>query len=228
MPLVTVLTKQWTSMLRVIGLAVMSVIVPINQVFALSYGVTAGIARPTMITIGLVGSVAVHRHPAPVRDPRRPDRSQARLHHRRRDRRRRHLPVLRRTVHRVHAGRRHRHGADDVHRLRRCATRSPRPCTPRCSTPGSATPVSRSPGQLGQIFPGFAPAIAAAIIAAGGGGTQVSLFVAICCALQHPGHPDRPGDQEREHRPARRPSIGKHGWPGCRRRRLEEAAKVAR
>jgi hypothetical protein len=38
-------------------------------------------------------------------------------------------------------------------------------------------------GQLGQIFPGFAPAIAAAIIAAGGGGTQVSLFVAICCAF---------------------------------------------
>ena len=38
-------------------------------------------------------------------------------------------------------------------------------------------------GQLGQIFPGFAPAIAAAIIAAGGGGTQISLFVAACCAF---------------------------------------------
>jgi len=38
-------------------------------------------------------------------------------------------------------------------------------------------------GQLGQIFPGFAPAIAATIIAAGGGGTQVSLFVAACCAF---------------------------------------------
>jgi TRAP-type C4-dicarboxylate transport system permease large subunit len=38
-------------------------------------------------------------------------------------------------------------------------------------------------GQLGQIFPGFAPAIAAAIVAAGGGGTAVSLFVAVCCAV---------------------------------------------
>ena len=38
-------------------------------------------------------------------------------------------------------------------------------------------------GQLGQIFPGFAPAIAAAIVASGGGGTEVSLFVAVCCLV---------------------------------------------
>jgi MFS family permease len=38
-------------------------------------------------------------------------------------------------------------------------------------------------GQLGQIFPGFAPAIAASIIAGGGNGTNIAIFVAICAAV---------------------------------------------
>lgn len=38
-------------------------------------------------------------------------------------------------------------------------------------------------GQLGQIFPGFAPAIAAGLIAGGGSGTSVAIFVAICAAI---------------------------------------------
>ena len=38
-------------------------------------------------------------------------------------------------------------------------------------------------GQLGQIFPGFAPAIAAGLLAGGGTGTEVALFVAVCCLV---------------------------------------------
>jgi hypothetical protein len=38
-------------------------------------------------------------------------------------------------------------------------------------------------GQLGQIFPGFAPAIAAGLLAGGGTGITVALFVAGCAAV---------------------------------------------
>ena len=57
LPLVTVLTRQTSSVLRVIGIAVVTVVVPINQVLGLSYGVKAGIERPTMLAIGLLSSV---------------------------------------------------------------------------------------------------------------------------------------------------------------------------
>jgi MFS family permease len=53
-PLRTVLTKQPAAVLRVIGSAVVTITVPVNQVFALSYGVSRGIPRSTMLVIGLV------------------------------------------------------------------------------------------------------------------------------------------------------------------------------
>ncbi|QFZ20791.1 MFS transporter [Saccharothrix syringae] len=54
-PLRTVLARQPAAVLRVIGSAVLTVTVPINQVFALSYGISHGIPRSTMLVIGLVG-----------------------------------------------------------------------------------------------------------------------------------------------------------------------------
>ena len=182
MPLITVLTKQWASLLRVIGLAVMTVIVPINQVFALSYGVSAGIARPTMITIGLIGSVlSIGTQPlfAIVAD--RIGRKPVWLTG---------TVIAGASTFLFFAG------------LSAASTPVAIIGTVLMMSIGYAMANSVTPalyaemfdtrvrytgvavsGQLGQIFPGFAPAIAAAIIAAGGGGLQVSLFVAACCAL---------------------------------------------
>ncbi|HWD05474.1 MAG TPA: MFS transporter [Amycolatopsis sp.] len=53
-PLLTALTKQPGAVLRVIGSATVTLTVPVNQVFALSYGVSHGISRSTMLVIGLV------------------------------------------------------------------------------------------------------------------------------------------------------------------------------
>jgi MFS family permease len=182
LPFVTVITKQWKSMLRVIGLAVLSVIVPINQVFALSFGVNAGIARPTMITIGLVGS-ALSIGTQPVfailadRIGRKPifitggliagaatfvffaGLSSASTP----------IAVIG-SVFMMSIG------------YAMCNAVTPALYAEMFDTRVRYTGVAVS-GQLGQIFPGFAPAIAAAIIAAGGGGTQISLFVAACCAF---------------------------------------------
>jgi MFS family permease len=182
MPFVTVITKQWKSMLRVIGLAVLSVIVPINQVFALSYGVTAGIARPTMITIGLVGSaLSIGTQPlfAVLADRigRKPVFITGGL-------------IAAAATFLFFAGLSNAStpvaliGSVLMMSIGYAACNSVTPAlyAEMFDTRVRYTGVAVS-GQLGQIFPGFAPAIAAAIIAAGGGGTQVSLFVAICCAF---------------------------------------------
>jgi MFS family permease len=181
-PLVTVLTKQTTAVLRVIGIAVLSVIVPINQVFALSYGVNAGIARPTMITIGLVGSVlAIGTQPLFAiladRIGRKPVFITGGL-----------IAAVATFV--FFAGL----GSTSAplafvgtilmmsigYAMCNCVT--PAMYAEMFDTRVRYTGVAVA-GQLGQIFPGFAPAIAAAIVAAGGGGTQVSLFVAVCCVI---------------------------------------------
>ncbi len=181
-PLWTVLTKQTSSVLRVIGLAVLSVVVPINQVFALSFGVSAGIARPTMIIIGLAGSVlAIGTQPLFAlladRIGRKPLFVTGGL-------------IAGAATFLMFAG---LTGASvpattlgSVLMMSvgyaMCNAVTPALFAEMFDTRVRYTGVAVS-GQLGQIFPGFAPAIAAAIIAAGGGGTQISLFVAACCAF---------------------------------------------
>ena len=181
-PLLTVLTRQKAAVLRVIGIAVLSVVVPINQVFALSFGVNAGIARPTMITIGLVGSVlAIATQPLFAiladRVGRKPVFVTGGL-------------IAAAGTFAFFAGL--GTASTPVALVGSVAMMSIGYAMCNCVTPAiyaemfdtrvRYTGIAVS-GQLGQIFPGFAPAIAAAIIAGGGGGTQVALFTAVCCAV---------------------------------------------
>jgi MFS family permease len=182
LPFVTVITQQWKSVLRVIGLAVLSVIVPINQVFALTFGVNAGIARPTMITIGLIGS-ALSIGTQPIfalladRIGRKPLFITGGL-------------IAASATFLFFAGLSSASTPIAVIGsvlmmsigYAMCNAVTPALFAEMFDTRVRYTGVAVS-GQLGQIFPGFAPAIAAAIIAAGGGGTQISIFVAICCVF---------------------------------------------
>jgi MFS family permease len=182
LPIVTVLTRQTGAVVRVVMIAALSVVVPINQVFALSYGVNSGIARPTMITIGLICSILmigtqplfailadrVGRKPVFVTGG----------------------VVAAASTFLFFAGL--SSASTSVTLVGSLLTMSIGYALCNAVTPAlfaemfdtrvRYTGVAVS-GQLGQIFPGFAPAIAAAIVAGGGGGTQIAVFVAACCAV---------------------------------------------
>ena len=180
-PLVTVLTKQTSAVVRVVFIAVLTVVVPINQVLGLTYGVQSGIPRSTMLMIGLVSSaLAILTQPvfAIIADrigrkpvfltggwSPRPGRScSLALWYRLRGRR---------------AG---RLGRDDADRLLDVQRDHPRLYAEMFDTRVRYSGVAVA-GQLGQIFPGFAPAIAAGLLAGGGTGITVALFVAGCAAV---------------------------------------------
>ena len=181
-PLVTVLTKQTSSVLRVIGLAVLTVIVPINQVFALSYGVQAGIPRATMLMIGLAsGALAILTQPffalTADRIGRKPVFVAGGL-------------VSAAATFLFFAGLTSASGLTALIGsilmmpigYSMCNAVVPALYAEMFDTRVRYTGVAVA-GQLGQIFPGFAPAIAAGIIAGGGSGTNVAIFVGVCALV---------------------------------------------
>jgi MFS family permease len=182
LPLVTVLTRQTSSVLRVIGIAVITVVVPINQVLGLSYGVKAGIERPTMLAIGLLSSVlAIATQPffalAADRFGRKPVFITGTV-------------VTAAGTFLFFAGLTGASGSTALigsllmmpigYSL--CNAVVPALYAEMFDTRVRYTGVAVA-GQLGQIFPGFAPAIAAGLLAGGGTGTEVALFVAACCLV---------------------------------------------
>ena len=201
LPLVTVLTRQTSSVLRVIGIAVITVVVPINQVLGLSYGVKAGIERPTMLAIGLLSSVlAIATQPffalAADRFGRKPVFITGTV-------------VTAAGTFLFFAGLTGASGSTALigsllmmpigYSL--CNAAVPALYAEMFDTRVRYTGVAVA-GQLGQIFPGFAPAIAAGLLA-----------VAAPASVRRgvlPGQPhrraDRPGNPRRRDRAARRPA----------------------
>ena len=181
-PLVTVLTRQTASVVRVIFIAVLTIVVPINQVLGLTYGVQSGIPRPTMLVIGLVSSaLAILTQPffaiAADRWGRKPIFVTG--------------AVISAAATFLFFGALSSASASAAligsilmmpigYSL--CNAVIPALYAEMFDTRVRYSGVAVA-GQLGQIFPGFAPAIAAGILAGGGSGTSVAIFVAVCAAV---------------------------------------------
>jgi MFS family permease len=181
-PLVTVLTKQTSAVVRVVFIAVLTVVVPINQVLGLTYGVQSGIPRPTMLMIGLASSaLAILTQPVFAIIADRIGRK----------------PVFLTGAVVAAAGTFLFFGALGTGSAgaalvgsvvmmpigySMCNAIIPALYAEMFDTRVRYSGVAVA-GQLGQIFPGFAPAIAAGLLAGGGTGITVALFVAGCAAV---------------------------------------------
>ena len=181
-PLATVLTKQSSSVIRVVLIAVLTVIVPINQVLGLQYGVQSGIARSTMLVIGLVSSaLAIGTQPvfAIIADRigRKPVVITGAV-----------IAAVGTFLFFAALG----NGSGTAALLgsivmmpigySMCNAVLPALYAEMFDTRVRYSGVAVA-GQLGQILPGFAPAIAAGILAGGGSGIDVALFVAGCALV---------------------------------------------
>ncbi len=181
-PLATVLTKQTASVVRVVFIAVLTIVVPINQVLGLTYGVQSGIPRPTMLVIGLISSaLAILTQPffalAADRWGRKPVFVTG--------------AVISAAATFLFFGALSTAAAPAALigsilmmpiGYSMCNAVIPALYAEMFDTRVRYTGVAVA-GQLGQIFPGFAPAIAAGLIAGGGSGTSVAIFVAVCAAI---------------------------------------------
>ncbi|WP_431878628.1 MFS transporter [Amycolatopsis sacchari] len=181
-PLGTVLTKQPAAVLRVIGSATVTVAVPLNQVFGLSYGVSHGIPRSTMLVVGLVSmGLMLCSQPffalAADRFGRKPVFLAGGL-------------VIAAGAYPFFAGL----GQGDVPLAlagslvmmplgnAMCSAVAPSLWAEMFDTRVrySGTAFANA---LGQIFPGFAATIAAAIVASGGGAAGIAGFTAACAVF---------------------------------------------